>query len=204
VNFVVQDGGSGITTIGAVNDAASANTPLTVVGSNFNISGPVLALNGGGVLPQVNFFVSGALQSFINDNSSSVNVYSNAAGTAGMYIIHGGNAWSTVSDARLPYKQTARPLSVLDKIDKVRLYENEVNGNLELFVKAQEFNEAFPHLVIPGKGPDDMELKEDSFDAGEVWGVSYDRAGVAALQGLKEAMVIIAELRAKVAELEAR
>jgi hypothetical protein len=149
--------------------------------------------------------VSGAIQSFINDNTSSINVYSNAGGTAGMYIIHGGNAWSTISDARLPYKKTARPLSVLDKIDKVQLYENEVGDHLELFVKAQEFNEVFPHLVIPGSGADDMEItQQDVAKGGIVWGVSYDRAGVAALQGLKEAMVIINELRAEIAALKAK
>jgi len=206
VNFVVQDGGSGVTVIGAVNDPASLNTRLDIVGSNFKVQDGGLTLNPvTSGLPQVSFGISTAVQSFINDNSSSINVYSNGAGTAGMYIVHGGNAWSTISDARLPYKKTARPLSVLDKIDKVQLYENEVGDHLELFVKAQEFNEVFPHLVIPGSGPDDMEItQQDVAKGGIVWGVSYDRAGVAALQGLKEAMVIIAELRAKVAALEAK
>jgi hypothetical protein len=170
-----------------------------------NKASALLTLNALSGVPQLTFAIANAGQSFINDNGSSVNVYSNAAGTAGMYIIHGGNAWSTISDARLPYKKTARPLSVLDKIDKVQLYENEVNGHLELFVKAQEFNEVFPHLVVPGSGPDDMVIDEkDIAGGGVVWGVSYDRAGVAALQGLKELKEMVVALRAEIAELKAK
>lgn len=175
-------------------------------GTNFSFSTGAVTVNGTLQLnsgtPQVNFLLSGTLQSYINDNGSSINVWSNAAGNAGMYIIHSGNSWAALSDARLPYKKTARPLSVLDKLDKVQLYENEVHGHLEMFVKAQELNEAFPHLVISGSDTADLDPKEMS-NPGVLWGVTYDRAGVAALQGLKEVKELIAELRARVAALEA-
>lgn len=157
-----------------------------------------LELTGGGklrldntvsTLPAVEFMIGGAVQSSVDDNGGSINVKSNAAGTQGMYITHGTSAWGTISDARLPWKKTARDLTVLDKLGPMKLYENEVEGRRELFVKAQEFYEAFPHLVKVGSGPDDYEpagLKDPA-----AWGVSYERAGVVALQGVKELHALV-------------
>ncbi|HEY5797655.1 MAG TPA: hypothetical protein VIU82_21845 [Bosea sp. (in: a-proteobacteria)] len=164
--------------------------------------GTRVALSTGAGVPALEFYVSGSKQSYINDNGGSVNVYSNGAGSQGMYIAHGASAWSTISDARLPYKKAARHLSVLDRLGDIALYENEVDGRLELFVKAQEIHKAFPHLVNVGSGPDDYE--PTGMSDPKAWGVSYERAGVVALAGLKEMREIIIGLQQELADLKAR
>jgi hypothetical protein len=147
----------------------------------------------------IHFKVNGVDQSFISDNGSSINIFSNAAGTQGQYLAHNSSSWGTPSDARLPYKQTARPLTVLDKLDAVQLYENEVDGQLQLFVKAQELNAAFPHLVHVGSGSEDY--VPTGMGDPNMWGVTYDRAGVVALQGLKELRAEIMRLQEMVRKL---
>jgi len=166
--------------------------------------------NGGldinsGANPSIRFFQAGVQYAAISDNGSSINVWSNAAQSTGMYIIHGGSAWTGISDARLPYKRTAKPLTVLDKVDEIYLYENIVNERPDLFVKAQELAKAFPHLVYPGKGPEatNADYVPTGGNDPNVWGVSYERAGVVALQGLKELKQLVTELRAEIASLKA-
>jgi len=158
-----------------------------------------------GTNPSVRFIHGGTLYGSVSDNGSSINIWSNAAQSTGMYIAHGGSAWTGISDARLPYKRDAKPLTVLDKIDHVYLYENIVNERPDLFVKAQEFLKAFPHLVYPGRGDN---ATVDSYEPTggndpACWGMSYERAGVVALQGLKELKQLVAELRAEIASLKA-
>ena len=156
---------------------------------------------------QYKLFIGGTLQSVINDNGGSINIYSTGNLNAGMYISHGTSAWVALSDARLPIKINARPITVLDKLDKVQLYENENvqnNNKLELFVKAQEFGQAFPHLVTPGSNNDPNFDTRDAVDPTlELWGVNYDRSGAAALQGLKELLAEVQALRTRVEMLEA-
>ena len=149
----------------------------------------------------LNFYVSGTRRGYINHNSSSFNFFSSDTGLTGMYMTPGATAWTSLSDARMPWKKIARPMTVLDKLDAVQLYEAQVNGRADLFVKAQEFSEAFPHLVKVGSGPDDY--VPESMAEPAAWGMSYDRAGVVALQGLKEAMAVIEQLQARIAALEA-
>jgi hypothetical protein len=207
------------TATGTIRFANDATKYLSYNGGNYVLNSGELNVNsvpggyanirlasiGSGAPASLRLLVNNVELSSVSDNGSSFNMWSNAAQSTGMYLLHGGSSWNAISDARLPYKKTARPLSVLDRIDKVYLYENEVNDRLELFVKAQEFNEAFPHLVIPGSGPDDRVIDEkDIAGGGVVWGVSYDRAGVAALQGLKELKEMVAVLRAEIADLKAK
>lgn len=142
--------------------------------------------------PRVLFNRAGVTKAFLDSNAGSINVNSDASGTVGMFMVYSGSSWTAFSDARLPYKKTARPVTVLDKLDAIALYENEVNGRTELFVKAQEFHKAFPHLVKVGS--DDPDYEPKGMADPESWGVAYDRAGVAALQGLKELRAIVAAL----------
>lgn len=187
------------------------HSDFTLNGVEIDPAGSVIATGATGVgtqvrlttgtnVPAVEFYVSGSKQSYINDNGGSINVYSNGVGSTGMYVAHGASAWTTISDERLPYKKSARPLTVLDKLDNVSLYENEVDGRLELFTKAQELHKAFPHLVNEGSGPDDY--VPTGMDDPNVWGVSYDRSGMVALQGVKELYEIIKKLEEKVEALQ--
>jgi len=184
-------------------------------GVNFGLTGGSLQLNNPGasldintttgVPPHVHFLFSNVVQSYINDNGGSFNIYSNGVGSAGMYIVRGGNSWTAISDARLPYKQTATPMTVLDKLDAIQLYENVVNDRPDMFAKAQELNVGFPHMVYPGTGPEaqNKDYVPTGMSDTSVWGVSYDRAGIAALQGLKELRDLVNALRAEIAELKA-
>jgi hypothetical protein len=139
------------------------------------------------------------VQTGIGSSQTSLNCYSSPSGTTGMFIAINANAWSAISDARLPYKKTARKLTALDKLADIQLYENEVGEDkrLELFAKAQELYRAFPHVVM--KGNDDPVFNPASVQLGDerVWGVSYERLGMVALQAVKE-------LLEKVKSLEAR
>jgi hypothetical protein len=183
---------------------------LTVAGGGLGVGG---AINAGGqvnangfsidhaTLPQLTFHIGSVKQSFINDNGGSINIYSNAAGTSGMYIAHGANAWTTISDARLPYKRTARPLSALDRLGPIQVYENEVDGRLQLFGKAQEIFAAFPHVVH--KGDDDPDFVPTGMFDGKIWGMSYDRLGLVALQACKELLAQVKQLEDRIAVLEA-
>ena len=171
-------------------EASSANA---IFSGHININSAtegIVSINGS--QPQTQFWLAGTKQSSILDNGVSINVNSNAGSTQGMYILHGTSAWGTISDARLPYKKTAEPMAVLDRLHGVQLYEGRVEGRRELFVKAQELNKVFPQLVIQGSGPDDYEPAGMSDRA--AWGVTYDRAGVVALQGLKELLARVEAL----------
>jgi hypothetical protein len=150
----------------------------------------------------VGFYPSGTMVSCVLDNGTSIIVSSNANSTAGMYIPHGTNAWVSLSDARLPYKKTARKLNVLDKIDAIQLYENEVDGRLELFGKAQEIHTVFPHIVKTGD--DDATYTPTGLGDERAWGLSYERIGIVALQAVKELLAKVEGLEAKIAALEAK
>ena len=164
-------------------------------------TGTAVSLNPVAGLCNLNFYVTGTRRGFINHNASSFNFFSSDSGTVGMYMTPGASAWTSLSDARMPWKKTATALTVLDKLDAVQLYESDVDGTQELFVKAQEFHAAFPHVIKVGSGPDDY--VPESMAEPEAWGMSYDRVGVIALQGLKEAMAVIEQLQARIAALEA-
>ena len=88
---------------------------------------------------------------------------------------------------------------MLDRIDNIQVYENTFNDRLNLFVVAQEFVKSLPHLVKVGST--DVRHIPTGIDDPDAWGVSYDRAGVAALQLGKE---VYESLRQQIADLTAR
>jgi hypothetical protein len=202
---------SGFTYSGSINSSSIVTSGnITANGTatfNGNISANSGITSGGTVTikpatgdPQLNLAFGGVTNSFINDNGGSFNFYSNAAGTTGLYIARGANAWTTISDARLPYKKTARRLNTLDRLAHVQLYENEVDGRLELFAKAQEIYRDFPHLVKQGSG--DESYVPTGMSDEKAWGLSYERIGIVALQGVKELLARITALEAKLNALE--
>jgi hypothetical protein len=190
---------------------------LNYDGTNFSFAGGAVIVNGGaaggqltltgnvGVNSTFQMQVQGAVFYSIVATSPYQYFFSNTASSTGMYMASGGSAWNAISDERLPYKRSAKPLTVLDKIDAVQLYENIVNDRPDLFIKAQEFQKAFPHLVSEGTGSDAKSATYTPTGMGDpaCWGMSYERAGVVALQGLKELKQLVAELRAEIASLKA-
>jgi hypothetical protein len=137
----------------------------------------------------------------LSNNGSAIVCFSNAAQTTGLYCLYSGSTWSAVSDARLPYKESARKLSVLDKVGKIQLYEND-DDRLELFGKAQEVYQAFPHVV--DRGDDDPAYVPTGEPNARTWGMAYDRLGIIALQGVKELLAKVEALEARIAEMAAR
>lgn len=168
------------------------------VGSNGSVSSRSVIIEDDAT-PQITFKRSGVTQSYIQNDGTNFLLYSNEAATSGMYIVNGASSWSSISDARLPYKKTARPLNVLASIKDVHLYENEVDGRLELFVKAQELYRAFPHLVKVGSGGDDY--VPTGVGDNKAWGVNYDRSGVVALQGVKELLARVEMLESRMKKI---
>lgn len=185
----------------------SATKYLGFDGNNFLLDGFASGLNlipgTGSNTANINCYSgAGGLYGLFGCNGSSMNVFSNSAQSTGMYIVLGGSAWTALSDARMGYKRTSRPLTALNKLASVQLYENEVNGKLELFGKAQEINRVFPHIVKQGSGDDDYVPTGASDD--KAWGVSYERMGIIALQAVKELLAKVEVLENKIAALEAK
>jgi hypothetical protein len=114
------------------------------------------------------------LQSNRTDSNFSVR---DEDGSHGVYIAQNSGSWISFSDARL--KKNIEDYSVLDKLEDYRAvkYDWVVGGNTELGVVAQEIQQIFPELVSKGGAiggiPDAL-------------GISYDRFGPLALQGVKE------------------
>lgn len=115
-------------------------------------------------------------------NGTSYAIYSNAGLTTGMYLANGTNAWAAISDARLPYKKSGRELIELPSLAGFHIYER-TDGETELFAKAQEFNELFPHIVKQGSTDDNPPRDMAGPDA---WGLMYERMGAIALAYAKQ------------------
>jgi hypothetical protein len=164
----------------------------------------ILYINASTGAPSLKYMIGGAEVSAVYDNAGGIIVASNAAHTQGMYITHGASAWTALSDVRLPEKVGAVPLKMLDRIEDIQVYENTYDGRLTLFVIAQEMHKCLPHLVKVGSS-DDRHVPK-GIDDPDAWGVTYDRAGVAALQLGKEVyetlMQKIADLTVRIEQLE--
>jgi hypothetical protein len=179
---------------------SAIDTPLSI----FRANGHVQVWN------RLIFSGSGVPGYYIQGTATSVNFASNPGGSAGMYMTPGGAAWTAFSDARLPYKISATAVTdVLGRLDGVQLYSNETpSGKVEFFAKAQELNESLPEVVIPGFGPD---ANNAGYDPGaapllgdeNVWGITYDRIGIVALQAVKDLKAIVDAQAARIAALEA-
>jgi hypothetical protein len=112
-------------------------------------------------------------------------VFSNSDLSVGVQLVRDGNSWASVSDERLAYKRNAREMSgTLPSLASFNLYENDVNGQPEVFVKAQEMNRLFPHVVYAGEGDDDY-IPSGIKDP-KAWRMTYDRLGAIALAYAKQ------------------
>jgi hypothetical protein len=171
---------------------------ITYDGTNFQVAGGIFMVNGnmyvGSAASTASIYFGNVGNGSVGISTTSFNCFSNAGGSEGMYIALNTSAWSAVSDARLPYKRTARKLTVLDKIEAIQLYENEVEDRLELFGKAQEISKSFPHVVK--RGDDDETYVPTGMSDERAWGLSYERLSIVALQGVKELLVRITALEA--------
>lgn len=114
------------------------------------------------------------MQSNRTDSNFSIR---DSDGSHGVYLTQNSGSWNSFSDARL--KMHVEELSVLDKIKNFRAvkYEWVVGGKTELGVVAQELQQVFPELVTDGGKMGDLD---------NLLGVTYDRMGPIALQGVKE------------------
>lgn len=131
------------------------------------------------------------------------------SGGTGPYVAAGAAAWNTFSDRRL--KTNISTYNVLDKIKDYRAvsFDWKKGGKHDLGVIAQELYPIFPELV--DKGDDDPEREFSSQNQEGAWGVSYEKLGALALQGLKELYELVrsnedkrdAEISALRAELKA-
>jgi hypothetical protein len=195
-----------VTSLGGFSTTANSQFRDVFIDGDLTIAkvNPLITLNASAGQSAVRFQIGAATQSTIYDNGSGIIVASNAANTQGMYILHGQSVWTALSDARSPEKVGAKPLTMLDRIDKLQVYENNYEGSLRIFVIVQEFVKVLPHLVKVGSASKEM---PKDIASPEAWGVAYDRAGVAALQLGKEIydtlLQKIAALEARVAALEA-
>lgn len=180
--------------------------PLYISGDTFssgNIgitkAAPIISINSTGGPAALDFYMGGGAVSSVYDNNAAIIVSSNGTKTSGNYMLRDSNTWTSMSDARLPEKVGARPLNMLERVDQIKVYENEYNGKLTLFVIAQEFVKCLPHIVKVGST--DGKHIPRGLDDPDAWGVGYDRAGVAALQLGKE---IYDAMRQQIAALTAR
>jgi hypothetical protein len=171
-----------------------------------------LAINATSGTPSVDFAVAGSTVARVVDDGSEIIVASNAAVSNGMYIVHNTSSWTAVSDARLPWKKTARDITEnLPSLASLRVYENEVNGRLEMFVKAQEFYHVAPHFVDVGN--DDPDYKPTGIPGKQTWGVNYAGGSVLALgyarkheaelARLADALDLVKTMRAEIDQLKA-
>jgi hypothetical protein len=167
-------------------------TVITAAGGTFKAAGNIFAGSSGAV---GSVYFGSAANGSVGINTASFNCFSNAAGSTGLYIPLNTSAWTSLSDARLPYKRAAIKLSVLDKIEAIQLYENEVEGRLELFGKAQEIDQSFPHVIK--RGDDDDSYVPTGMSDERAWGLCYERLGIVALQGVKELLARIVALEAQ-------
>jgi hypothetical protein len=201
--------------LGRCNDAGTIiDYPITVTRSNSGIAlngdtyvqkaNATLNINASTGAPSLKYMIGGGEVSAVYDNAGGIVVASNGAHTQGMYITRGASAWTAISDQRLPEKVGATPLKMLDRIDQIQVYENTYDGRLTLFVIAQEMHKCLPHLVKVGSS--DERHVPKGIDDPDAWGVTYDRAGVAALQLGKEVyetlLEKIADLTMRVEQLE--
>jgi hypothetical protein len=119
-----------------------------------------------------------------NDGSSMV-VSNGAAGAygTGVFIGNCGQSWNALSDRSL--KSEVKTLSVLSRLKDYRAvsYVFNPSGRREIGVVAQELQPLFPELV--SKSPNGL------------LGVSYDRLGAIALEGVKELKADNDNLRAQ-------
>ena len=123
--------GQDATKVSKAGDVMSGNLAITAANATETIN----ATSGVAMLA---FGIAGTEYGAMWHNASGIIVSSNAARNTGMYIANGTNSWVALSDARSPEKVGAKPLSMLDRIDDLQVYESVYEGQQRLFVIAQE------------------------------------------------------------------
>lgn len=133
------------------------------------------------------------------NNSTLCGISTNATRTAGQAMALGGSTWSAISDERI--KNNVVSVSVLESLEGYRAvkYHNKLSGIDEVGVIAQELVRCFPEFVIAGD--DNPNYAPTGIDDQKMWRVEYERMGAYALQGVKELMEIVLQLRKEISEL---
>jgi hypothetical protein len=123
------------------------------------------------------------------------NFYVTNTGISGVYLGPNSTSWGVNSDHRL--KTNIKTLSVIDRLDSYRAvsFNWKQDGKHDVGVIAQELYEIFPELVI--KGSDDPDAKIETVGDADAWGVTYDKLGAIALEGVKELKADNDNLRAQ-------
>lgn len=159
--------------------AASGNITITKASAE-------LVINSTGGDPVIKWHANGTLKwSMYNDPTSSLHRLriQDEDNDNGVYMDQDATDWSTTSDARLPWKANRTPLSVLNRLGDVHVFDfARKPGRNEYGVLAQDFYNAFPAMVDVGDDGDKITLP---------WGVQYPRAGIVALGGVKELCEVI-------------
>lgn len=138
---------------------------------------------------------------FYNDFTNDRLFLLDADASAGVYLDQNATSWASASDRRLPYKETGKTFSVLDKLDRFEVLEfTRPGGAQEIGVKAQDLHKAFPALVVPGADDEDRELS--GMEDPGLWSIRADRAGFVALAGVKELLEQIEQLKREIAGLK--
>lgn len=164
----------------------SSTGHVTLTGDlTINKSAAVFNLTSASGTARINFSnTNGVNVAFINITDGSA-WYSNSAGSAGVQMAGSANAWSAVSDERLAYKRAA--IDITDKLpalDSFKLFEGVVSGRREVFAKAQNVYEMWPHVITPGD--DDEDYVPTGLSDPRAWKMTYDRMGAIALAYLKQ------------------
>jgi hypothetical protein len=148
-------------------------------------------------------FPSGASLPFIVNNGTNFVLATNSGATAGQYMALGGSTWTSLSDGRIKSNVRTVP-SVLDRLEGFRAvaYRNDLTGNDEVGVIAQELHTCFPEFVTAGS--DDPDFVPSSLLDEGAWNVSFDRQGAYALHAVKELLALVRNLEAEVADLRRR
>lgn len=126
-------------------------------------------------------------------------VFLDADSSHNVRLVQDFTSWTFSSDARMPVKKNAREVSVLDKLDHVRLIEYGPDYK-HIGCIAQELHRAFPQLVVPG---DDVDRVTDDGRDPLMWGVNHNLTGIVALAGVKELLDLVMALTADVEALKA-
>jgi hypothetical protein len=148
-------------------------------------------------------FPTGTSLPFIVNNGTNFVLATNAGATAGQYMALGGSTWTSLSDARIKSNVRTIP-SVLGRLEGFRAvaYRNDLTGNDEVGVIAQELYGCFPEFVTPGNDDPDF-VPASLLDEG-AWNVSFDRQGAYALHAVKELLELVRKLEADIADLRGR
>lgn len=123
--------------------------------------------------------------------------------TNGVYMAQNVDGWTNISDARL--KENPQPISVLARMEAyphvqyLHSFTRRKTRKQDIGPLAQQLYFPFPELVTPGEDDDGAFQLDDSIVISDrrLWGVRNDKAGVVALQGVRELLTRIIALEQK-------